>query len=80
MFFTQMLYQAADFNNLLWVESDCGLVQNKHIGISDERLSQTDTLPVAFGKIFNKPSVMVSDFYEFADFFNMRFFSELCSF
>ena len=45
----KLLDKGANFDDLLRVESDCRLVQDKYLRVADKRLRQSDTLLVALG-------------------------------
>jgi hypothetical protein len=43
----QRFDQAARFGNLLRIQAGRGLVQDQHVGIVDDRLGESNSLPVA---------------------------------
>ena len=51
----QRLDQRADLRDLPRVEPDGGLVEDQHLRIAQERLRQTDPLPVALGELADQP-------------------------
>ena len=73
MALTKGLDQIPNFDDLLRVEADGGLVQNQNLRITDQRLREADALPVALGKIFDNAVFDVGDFNTRADILQMRF-------
>src|SRR5262249_45378590 len=49
----------ADVNDLPWIESYRGLIENEHRRIVEERLRQTDALAIAFREIANETALHV---------------------
>src|ERR1043166_6344387 len=42
--------QLAHLSDLIWIESDCRLVEDQQVRLANERVGQTNTLPVTFRK------------------------------
>ncbi len=55
------LISDARFRDLFGIEARCGLVQDKYIGIVNDRLRESDTLPVAFRKLVDQLIADVCD-------------------
>ena len=63
----KFLDKGANFDDLLRVESDCRLVQDKHLGVADKRLRQSDTLLVALGQVADNAPGYVGDLHQAAN-------------
>ena len=48
MLFPEAADQIAHLDDLLWVQTNCGFVQNDDLRVSQQRLRQTDALLIAF--------------------------------
>ena len=65
----QALDQRPGLDDLLRVQAGGGLVQNQDVGIVDDRLRQSDALPVAFGKLADQ---LVADIGDGASLASLR--------
>ena len=54
MFAGQLAQQLANLDNLFGIEPGCGLVEDQDVRVVDDRLRQSDALPVAFGELSNQ--------------------------
>ena len=48
MLFTKVFDQLPDLADLIWIETDCRFIENKKIGLVQERIGQANTLAVTF--------------------------------
>ena len=64
--------EVADLNDLLWVKSDRGLVEDDDGRVSDECLRDADSLAVALGEILDKTLLYVVDLRYLADFLEVE--------
>ena len=44
--FAEIFDELANLPNLIWIETDCWLVEDEKIGLVQERISQTYSLPI----------------------------------
>jgi len=54
-FTTETFYKPPYLNDLLGVEPDCGLIEDQHFRIVQQRLRDPDPLTVTFGEMFDDP-------------------------
>src|SRR5262249_53270344 len=57
----ELAKQLADFDDLLRVEAAGRLVEDEDVGVVDDRLGESDALPVAFGKFADELGADVAD-------------------
>ena len=48
MLFAEIFDKFADLPDLIWIETDCWLVENEKIGLVEKRIGQTYSLPITF--------------------------------
>src|SRR5712691_7083384 len=71
MVVSEVLNGLADVNDLTWIESYSGLIENEHRGIVEERLRQADALAIAFREVPNETAlhlVHTAEFHHLTDF------------
>lgn len=68
----QAFDQRTDFDDLVRVQANGGLVENEHRRIADERLRDTHALPIALGQVLDHRPYTSS-------IFTIRQISAICS-
>ena len=72
--FRQFLDKGSDLNDLGRIQANGRFVEDQNLRVSDQCLSQADSLAVAFGKIFDHPFPYAENADLFADPLYMLFF------
>ena len=77
MLFPELADKVSYLDYLNRVKSDGRLVQNEHLGISDERLGKSDSLAVTLGKVSYKSLINSVNSALYADLVDMVLFFAL---
>ena len=67
MLTAEHLYEVSDLDYLSRVETDGGLVEDKHLGVADKSLRDADSLAIALRKVLYKSVSNVPDLNDLAD-------------
>ena len=72
MVFSQRFHQITDFDDLLGIQAYRRLIQNNDLRITDQCLSNTHALAIAFGQIFDQTLFHVRNLNSLHDLFQLH--------